>query len=75
MIVSFLHVGEDTTLAELMVRSVRRVMPHARILQMTDEESPRIAGCELQVLPYDGESLMTKRNNGTFPFTLDLRAI
>lgn len=61
MLVAFLHVGEDTTLAEIMVRSVRKHMPDARLLQMTDENSPVIEGCAVQVFPYDGVRLMTYR--------------
>lgn len=61
MIVSFLHVGADTTLAEIMCASVRQVMPEATLLHMTDSATQQIAGCERQELPYDGERLMTYR--------------
>lgn len=61
MIVSFLHVGEDTTLPELMCASVRRAMPGAKLLHMTDAVTPVVTGCERQELPYDGERLMTYR--------------
>lgn len=60
MIVSFLHVGDDTALPEKMIASVRRSMPGVRIVQMTDNKSPHLVD-EVQVLPYDGERLMTYR--------------
>ena len=61
MIVSFLHVGEDTTLPKIMCRSVRKWMPEATLLHMTDRSTPRIDGCLRQEMPYDGERLMTYR--------------
>jgi len=60
MIVAFLHVGEDATLPELMIESVRKAMPGVRLLQMTDNNTPWLVD-EVQVLPYDGERLMTYR--------------
>lgn len=60
MIVSFLHVGENASLAKKMVESVRAAMPGVRILQMTDDKSEHVVDW-VQVLPYDGERLMTYR--------------
>jgi hypothetical protein len=61
MIVSFLHVGPDPTLAEIMVASVKRHMPTVPIIHMRDEATPQIAGCSSQVIPWDGRHLMTYR--------------
>lgn len=61
MLVSFLHVGDDLSLAKIMVASAKRHIPNARLLMMTDSAEQRIDGCDLQVLPYDGERLMTYR--------------
>lgn len=61
VIVSFLHVGPDTELARIMCASVRRTMPDATLLHMTDSATPVIDGCERQELLYDGERLMTYR--------------
>ncbi len=60
MIVAFLHVGADDSLARIMVESVRSVMS-CRIVQMTDSASPRIEGVERQEMDYDGQHLMTYR--------------
>lgn len=59
MNVGFLHVGPDLDLPRLMVESVKRHMPGARILQMTDRNTPAIA--ETQRARYDGKHLMTFR--------------
>lgn len=59
--VTFLHVGEDSRLPELMVKSVLKAMPGAEIIQMTDMVTPQIKGVSSVVRkPYDGY-LMTFR--------------
>lgn len=60
MIVAFLHVGPDPTLAEIMVESVKRHMPTVPIIHMRDEHTPQI-GDVTQIIPWDGERLMTYR--------------
>lgn len=62
MNVGFLHVGDDARLAEIMVESVRRVMPGVGIVQMTDETTPAVLGVDMVIRrPYDGVHLMTYR--------------
>jgi len=61
MIVGFLHVGADISLARKMVRNVRRYMQNAVIVHMTDRATPIIAETARRELPYDGEHLMTYR--------------
>ena len=62
MIVAFLHVGADIRLPTLMVRSVKRSMPSAHVVQMTDDASPIVPGVDWSLhKPYDGERLMTYR--------------
>jgi len=54
MDVGFLMVGEQPCVAT-MVRSVRRVIPNARIVQMSDKGTPEVPGVdEVRRLPYDG---------------------
>lgn len=60
--VAFLHVGLDDILPRIMTRSIRRAMPHAHIVHLTDEHTERIAESDEVVrLPYDGVHLMTYR--------------
>lgn len=59
MKVGFLHVGEDCTLPRIMVRSVQE-FGHT-IIQMTDEKTPAIDGCEVVRMPWDGVHLMPYR--------------
>jgi alpha-N-acetylglucosamine transferase len=59
--VTFLQVGNDTRLAEKMVASVKQVMPEAKVIQMSDVESPLVKGADAVIrMPYDGY-LMTFR--------------
>ena len=60
--VAFVHVGPDTLLPRILVRSVRRVMPDAGVFQLTDEHTDALEGVD-RVLrrPYDGVHLMTFR--------------
>lgn len=59
MLVGFLHVGDDIRLPAKMIANVRRYMPKADVVHMTDEKTPSL-GCERRELPYDGK-LMTYR--------------
>ena len=62
MIVAFTHFGTDDRFVKIMLASIRRVMPHALTLQMTDEHTAALADVdEVRRLPYDGEFLMTYR--------------
>jgi hypothetical protein len=47
--VGFLHIGNNTRLAEIMVASVRRVMPRSRIVHMADPKTPSIAGIDVRI--------------------------
>jgi len=60
--VAFLHVGQDTTLPKILVRSIRDQNPEARIIQCTDRGSPDVAGVD-DVVRIDGDTsrLMTFR--------------
>jgi len=59
---AFVHVGQDERLPRAMVASVRRAMPNVRVLQLTDEQSPEVAGVHDVIrLAYDGTHLMTFR--------------
>jgi hypothetical protein len=54
-------VGEDSSLPAKMVESVRNVMPHAIIVQMTDLNTPKVTGVDEVIRkPFDGK-LMTFR--------------
>lgn len=59
MKVGFLHVGPDTSLAEIMVASASEW--GAELIQMTDETSPAIKGCRVVRKPWDQTRLMTYR--------------
>src|SRR6185436_4417473 len=59
---AFLHVGEDSTLPAILVKSIRRFHPAATIVQCTDKSSSAVVGVD-QVSRLDGDSakLMTFR--------------
>lgn len=58
----FLHIGQDTTLPSILVRSIRAHNPQARILQCTDRSSPAVEGVDLvHRLDDDASKLMTFR--------------
>jgi lipopolysaccharide biosynthesis glycosyltransferase len=59
--ITFMQVGSDTQLANLMVASVRKAMPDARIIQLSDMDSPEVQGIDEVIRkPYSGY-LMTFR--------------
>jgi hypothetical protein len=60
--VAFLHVGQDTVLPRILVRSIRQYNPDAHIAQCTDRASPDVSGVD-QVFRLDGDTdrLMTFR--------------
>jgi lipopolysaccharide biosynthesis glycosyltransferase len=57
--VGFLHVGQDIRLPSIMAVSAKRL--GYSLLQMTDEETPEVPGCEVVRLPWDKTRLMTYR--------------
>jgi len=60
--IAFVHVGEESILPASMVASVRRAMPAARIVHLTDEGTNAVVGVDEVVrLKYDGVHLMTFR--------------
>jgi len=60
--VAFVHVGEEDFLPRIMVASVRRAMPSARIVLLTDQKTPPVVGADEVIrLPYDGVHLMSFR--------------
>jgi lipopolysaccharide biosynthesis glycosyltransferase len=60
--VAFVHVGQDGLLPSIMVATVRRAMPRARIVQLTDETTAPVAHVhDIIRAPYDGKHLMTFR--------------
>lgn len=61
MILTFLHVGNEAALPTLMVDSVRRTMPGATVVQLTDQVTSAVPGVdEIIRKDYDGK-LMTFR--------------
>ncbi len=60
--VAFLHAGPDLSLPTILVQSVRRAMPGARVLQLSDEETEAVPGVDqVDRRPWDRTSLMTFR--------------
>lgn len=60
--VGFLHVGKISKVAQVMVASVKRVMPAAKIVQMTDYDTKPVTGVdEIIRKRYDGRFLMPYR--------------
>jgi hypothetical protein len=60
MLVGFLHVGPDASLATLMVKSAKRF--GYELLQMTDEETPAVEGVNFVFrLPWNKRGLMLYR--------------
>lgn len=60
--VAFLHVGQDSVLPGIMVRSIRQFNPEAHITQCTDRATPDVSGVD-EVARIDGDvgHLMTFR--------------
>ena len=62
MDICFLHIGENRSLPEIMVRSARLAMRDARIVQFTDESTLPVAGVDEVIRrPVSGEELMIAR--------------
>lgn len=60
--VGFLHVGKISKVAQIMVASVKRVMPAAKIVQMTDYDTKPVTGVDEVIRKrYDGRFLMPYR--------------
>ena len=57
MIVAFLHVGQQPTLANIMLQSVRRHMPGVECVQLTDTKTPAIEGCTVVREHWDGNGM------------------
>ncbi|MBT3305176.1 MAG: hypothetical protein HN377_01705 [Alphaproteobacteria bacterium] len=51
----FLHVGNDTDLATILVQSIRAQNSNARIIQCTDSETPSVNGAD-DVIRIDGDT-------------------
>ena len=60
--VAFLHVGQDTILPRIMIRSIRQFNPDARVTQCSDRATPEVSGVD-EVVRLDGDTgrLMTFR--------------
>lgn len=61
MIVAFFHVRQDPAYADIAVQHVQKQMPGVRIVHMTDEETPLLAGCTSYRRPWDGNDLTAFR--------------
>lgn len=62
IVVGFLHVGKISKVAQIMVASVKRVMPAAKIVQMTDYDTKPVTGVDEVIRKrYDGRFLMPYR--------------
>lgn len=60
--VGFMHIGKISKVAQIMVASVRRAMPTARIVQMTDADTKPVTGVDEVIRKrYDGRFLMPYR--------------
>lgn len=60
--VAFVHVGTASLIPRIMVRSVKRAMPGARVVHLTDAETRAIDEADATVRrAYDGTFLMTYR--------------
>lgn len=59
MKVAFPFAKQDPKYAQVMVASVKRHMPNAEILQLTDEETPEIVGCRAVRMKWQGDDSFT----------------
>lgn len=60
--VGFLHIGKLSKIAQIMVASVKKAMPTARIVQMTDTNTKPVTGVDEVIRKrYDGRFLMPYR--------------
>ena len=70
--VVFMHIGADVQLPTIMVRSVRRQNPGARIVQVADPASPQIEGVdEVARRPMTHRNVMLFRMEGFAAFPAD----
>lgn len=60
MRVAFFHVRQDPVYADIAVFHVKRHM-RCKVLHLTDEDTPALAGCTPVRLPWDGRRLMAFR--------------
>lgn len=56
MKLAFLHARQDPKYALLMIESVRKHMPHAQLIHLTDEDTEGIEGCEVRRRPWHVEN-------------------
>lgn len=56
--VGFMHIGKISKVAQIMVASVKKAMPAARIVQMTDTDTKPVTGVD---------DVIRKRYDGKFP--------
>jgi hypothetical protein len=57
--VAFPFARQDPKYAQVMVASVKRHMPNAEILQLTDDETPEIQGCRAVRMKWQGDDAFT----------------
>ena len=56
--VGFMHIGRISKVAQIMVASIRKTMPTARIVQMTDSNTKPVTGVD---------DVIRKRYDGKYP--------
>lgn len=62
MTIGFLYVGAASAIPRIMVASVRKAMPHARVVQMSDEDTGKVPGVDEVIRrPWDRRFLMPYR--------------
>lgn len=61
MKVAFLHAKQDPKYADIMVREVRRHMPRAELIQLTDLDTPAVHGCTVKRMDWMHENPMIFR--------------
>lgn len=57
----FFHVGDDWKMQDRLAKSIRKTMPDAHIIMLTDNDTPIPDGVDYRIGKYDRTKLMTER--------------
>ena len=71
----FFHVGDDWKMQDRLAKSIRKTMPDAHIIMLTDADTPIPDGVDYRIGKYDRTKLMTERLRAFAELRLDKPAM
>jgi hypothetical protein len=71
----FFHVGDDWKMQDRLAKSIRKTMPDAHIIMLTDADTPIPDGVDYRIGKYDRAKLMTERLRAFAELRLDKPAM